>query len=356
MEIRVGIIGCGTISRVRHAPEYAANPDCVIRGFYDLFRPRAEELAAIYHARVYESWEEMLADPEIDAVSVCSSNDSHAMISIAALGARKHVLCEKPMALNLNDARNMLAASQQSGAKLMIGHNQRLMPAHGRAKEILEEGSLGRIIALNTCFKHSGPEHWSIDKNKNTWFFSKNAAFFGVLGDLGIHKIDLIRWLTGQEIVEVFADTSTLNKKNEAGQAIEVEDNAFCIFKMSGGIRASMHASWCNYGDEENSTVLYCEKGVMRIFCDPEHDIVVEIKDVCKIQHHLGGISTNAVQLKSGVIDQFIGELVRNEEPMVTGEDGFMALSVLTACLESSEKGGWVTPESIYERLYSIEK
>ena len=111
MTIRVGIFGCGKIAQVRHIPEYVANPYAEIRGFYDLNTKRAQELAEKYGGKAYDSYEALLADPDIDAVSVCAANHVHAEISIAALKAGKHVLCEKPMAISLEECEAMVQAA-----------------------------------------------------------------------------------------------------------------------------------------------------------------------------------------------------------------------------------------------------
>ena len=104
---RIGIIGCGKIAQVRHLPEYAANPDVQIAALTDLNEERTRELASRYGAKAYASAVELLADPSIDAVSICSANNSHAEMTIAALKAGKHVLCEKPMATTLEDCEAM---------------------------------------------------------------------------------------------------------------------------------------------------------------------------------------------------------------------------------------------------------
>ena len=119
--VKVGIIGCGKIAQVRHIPEYLDNPNAKLTGLYDLNLQRAKDLAEKYNCKSYESVEEMLADPEIDAVSVCVANHVHAEITIAALKAGKHVLCEKPMATKLEDCQMMVDTAEQMGKKLMIG-------------------------------------------------------------------------------------------------------------------------------------------------------------------------------------------------------------------------------------------
>ena len=171
--LNIGIIGCGKIAQVRHLPEYEQNPGAHIAGLYDLNQERAQALAAQYGAKAYESYEALLADPAIDAVSVCSANVSHAEIAVAALEAGKHVLCEKPMATTLEDCERMVAAAQKSGKYLMIDQNQRLAGAHRKARELIRAGAIGKPLTFRTAFRHGGPETWSVDPGKSTWFFDK---------------------------------------------------------------------------------------------------------------------------------------------------------------------------------------
>ena len=136
--IRVAVIGCGKIAQVRHLPEYATNPNAQLVAYYDKNSQRAHEVAAQYGGKVYDSYFDLLKDPEIDAVSVCVENRSHAEMTTAALYAGKHVLCEKPMAVTLAECESMVAAAEFNNRHLMIGHNMRFDPVHRRAKELLE--------------------------------------------------------------------------------------------------------------------------------------------------------------------------------------------------------------------------
>ena len=145
--LKVGIIGCGSIAKQRHGYEYFHNSDVEIKGFYDLISERAQALVDLYGGKVYAGVDELLADPEIDAVSVCMANAFHAEISIKALKAGKHVLCEKPMAVSLEECEAMVAAAKESGKRLMIGHNQRLAPAHKKAREILSSGATSILVS-----------------------------------------------------------------------------------------------------------------------------------------------------------------------------------------------------------------
>ena len=247
MSIRVGIIGCGKIAQVRHIPEYVANPNVELYGFYDINQARTEELAKKYGGKAFASYEELLADPEIEAVSVCAANHAHAEISIAALKAGKHVLCEKPMAVTLAECEAMVAAAEEAGKYLMIGQNQRLAKAHSKAKELIEQGAIGKVLTFRTIFGHGGPETWSIDPGSNVWFFDKTKAAMGAMADLGIHKTDMIQYVLGSKIVKTQAILTTLDKKDATGGLIGVDDNAICIYQMENGVIGTMTASWTYY-------------------------------------------------------------------------------------------------------------
>ena len=335
----IGIIGCGKIAQVRHIPEYADHPQAKLAGFFDLNQDRARALAEQWGGKAYSSWEELLADPAIDAVSVCVANNAHAQISIAALKAGKHVLCEKPMATTLEDCEAMVAAARESGKFLMIGQNQRLTKAHQKARELVENGTLGKILTFRTTFGHGGPETWSVDPGKNTWFFDKSKAAMGAMADLGIHKTDLIQYLLGQTVVETTAKVTTLDKRGADGQLIGVDDNAICIYRMSGGAMGTMTASWTFYGAEDNSTVLYGTKGILRIYDDPAYSLKLITADGEKVLYELEAIQTNDNQTKSGVIDCFMDCLVNNTPPAISGESVLTAMRAVFASLESSAEG-----------------
>ena len=337
--IRVGIAGCGKIAQVRHLPEYQDRPDVTIRGLFDLNQERAKALAEQYKARAYASYEELLADPEIDAVSICTANIAHAEMAIAALRAGKHVLCEKPMATTLEDCERMVKAAKESGKVLMIGQNQRLAAAHVKAKELLEAGAIGRLISFTTAFRHGGPETWTVDPGANTWFFDKSRAVMGAMADLGIHKTDLIQFLTGQKVVQVQAHLATLDKKYADGSPIGVDDNAICIYTLEGGAVGTMTASWTDYCGEDNSTVLFGTEGVMRIYEDPAHSVVLNRRGGGTEYYDVDKIQTNDAQTKSGGIDLFVDHLADPSKPFISAESVVTAMRAVFAALESSETG-----------------
>lgn len=337
--INVAVIGCGKIAQVRHIPEYLANPNTKLAGYYDLNHQRAQDLADQYGGKAFKTVEDLLADPTIDAVSVCTSNSTHAANAIAAMKAGKDVLCEKPMATSLDECIAMADTARETGRKLMIDQNQRFTAAHQKAKELAASGFLGKIISFSTTFGHGGPETWSIEPGKSTWFFDKNKSVLGAMADLGVHKTDLIQYILGRRIIAVTARIATLDKKDPEGHPIGVDDNAFCIYEMEGGIIGTMRASWTYYGEEDNSTLLYGTKGILHIYDSPDYSMKACMRDGSTIIFQMDHIQTNDNQTSTGIIDGFIDSLVKDERPPIDAEDVLPAMRAVFAAMESQKTG-----------------
>ena len=337
--IRIGILGCGHIARSRHIPEYASNPDCSLAGYYNPTAAKAEEMAERYGGRVYASAEELLADPGIDAVSVCTSNDAHAALSVAAMRAGKHVLCEKPMACSPEEAEEMLWVSEESGRLLMIGHNQRFLPAHREARVLLEQGAIGRVLGFRSTFAHGGPEMFMQEKDMDSWFFRKEKAGMGAMADLGVHKIDLIHYLLGERSVRVSARLGTLDKCSGSGDRISVDDNAVCLLETESGALGTVTASWTCYGRPDNSTVLYGSKGVMRLYDDPTRSLILHLADGREIPGRSGPMDFRA---PSGVIDCWIESIKAGKVLQADARSALDAMKTVFAAIRSSESGSCI--------------
>ena len=340
-KLRVGVIGSGSIATHRHAPEYALNPNVEIVAFADRVPERAEKLAKKYDAKAYSKAEDIIGIKDIDAVSVCTPNAFHAPLTIAALQAGKHVLCEKPMATSAEEAKAMIAAAAAAGKFLMIGHNQRLAPLHVKAKELISNGTIGKVISFRTSFSHPGPESWSIE-GATGWFFDKKQAFVGTMGDLGVHKADLIRWLLGEEIVEVASMVEHLEKPMG-----DVDDNAVCLLKSQTGAVGTLTASWTHYPGEDNATFVFGSKGHIRIGADPRFTVTCFLKTGEKQYFEVGALQTNegGGQSDTGVIRTFVESILTNTPPVISGDEGRKALAIILACLKSSETKQFVKVE-----------
>src|SRR5699024_7736213 len=272
----------------------------------------------------------------LDVISVCLPNYLHAPVSIAALNAGCHVLCEKPMATSRQEADDMIEAAERNGKKLMIGHNQRFVSSHQKAKMLIESGEVGKIYSFRTTFGHGGPEGWSAD-GARSWFFKKNKAFVGAMGDLGVHKADLMRFLLNEEFVDVTGLVETSAKEHA-----DVDDNAVLILKSKNGIVGTLAASWAYTAEEDNSTVIYCEKAILRLEDDPDYSLVVQYANGEFVKYKLAGIQSNEEggQTTSHVIDHFVESVLNNTAPLINGHEGKKSLEIILKALESTKKKG----------------
>ena len=344
MTIKFGVIGAGSIARYRHLPEILLNEYAEVHAVCDIIEPRAAEMALQYNCKSFTDYNRLIQDPEIDAVVVAATNATHAEMTIAALKQGKHVLCEKPMATTLDDGLKMLDAVKLSDKQLMIGHNQRLEPAHVKAKQIIESGKLGKVLSFTTIFGHPGCENWAID-GQDTWFFKKEHAGMGVLGDLAIHKFDLMRFILDDDYIDAVASLATLAKTYPDGNLIDVEDNATCIVSTKKGAIGTFIASW-TYQKEDNSTRIYAENGVLEIYTDPDFPLVVHYDHQTSELHKMGKQSTNVEQVKSGIIDTFVDALIIGKTVPIPGEEGIKALEAALACQQASQLGHMVLIEN----------
>jgi len=327
--LRVGVIGAGRIAEVRHIPEYLSNKDVELVAIADIDKVQLEKIGKKFNIkRLYTDYREMIKNEKLDAVSVCTPNYLHASITIDALEKGLNVLVEKPMATSLEEADRMIEVAEKNGRILMVGHNQRLAPGHQIAKKIIESGILGKINMVRTVFGHGGPEFWS---PRGKWFFNKKEAFAGVMADLGIHKVDLVRWLLGQEVKRVSAFKGTFEKSGD------VEDNGVAIMEFEKGTLGILQVSWTLKPGEDNSTIFYCEKGMLKLFAEPDRPVVVSLREKGDYMNDfargdmsfdLPPMQTNEVggQFNSGVIDYFVECILNNKKTIHIwrrGEKGF---------------------------------
>jgi len=338
-KLNVAIIGCGRISQVRHIPEYAANPDARFAGFFDLNRSRAQSLAEQYGGVAYDSWQSVVGDSGVDAVSICTTNATHAEIAQAALAAGKNVLLEKPMATTLGECEALVDSAAHASGLLMLDHNQRFNKAHLMARDLYLAGTIGKLVGFRTTFGHGGPETWSVDPGPKTWFFDSKQTSMGAIGDLGVHKTDLLHFLTDENVVGVMAKLATLDKTDPAGRPIPVDDNAVAIYTLSNGAVGTMTASWSFHGAEDNSTVLYGQRGIITIYGDPEFQVVVTKPGVDPEKHSVEPIQTNDNQTASGVIDAFVQAVRQGQPSPVPASEALMTMRAVFACQQSSRTG-----------------
>jgi predicted dehydrogenase len=193
-KMKVAVIGCGTIARNEHIKAYCSNNLAEIKYLVDIKQERALELAKIYNVPFIETdFRKILDDTEVEAVSICTPNDTHAPMAIACLNAGKHVLCEKPAALSMEQVVEMKAAADRNNRILNIGVVNRYNTAVNKIKQLIDDGELGKVYHINCSFR----AHRSIPGLGGP-FTTKAKSGGGVLIDWGVHFLDLIFYSLGQ--------------------------------------------------------------------------------------------------------------------------------------------------------------
>ena len=191
--IKVGVIGCGTIANAAHIPSYMKNPDVEIAYFCDIIPERAEKAVREYGCgKAVVDYHDVINDPAVDAVSVCTPNGAHPMIAIDALRAGKHVLCEKPAARTWPEVEQMIAAQHETGRILAIGVVNRFNDSVRKIKQYIDEGRLGNVHHVYVSFR----QHRSIPGLGGA-FTTKAMAGGGVLIDWGVHYLDIVMFCCG---------------------------------------------------------------------------------------------------------------------------------------------------------------
>ncbi len=331
--VRVGVIGAGMIAQREHIPGYQKCGNAEVVAVADPLEDRVKEVACCFNIpNVYTEWRKVVQRKDVDAVSVCTPNATHAEISIAAAKAGKHVLVEKPMATSMAEVDAMIAAAEKAGVHLMVEQTVRFYPESEAAKDILESGILGKIQTVRGRVSHGGPEYWS---PTGKWFLQRKHAFGGTMCDLAIHGIDLIRWLVGEPIVEVAGFQGLLEKKGT-----DVEDNGVFIYKFASGAMGTMESSWTTR-PEDTCVHLYCQNGNIKLTLWQEEETVVTQPMVVEVECPAGAFvpSLPKESRRGGPFAYFVHCIETGEKPFVSGEEGGASLEVILAAYESARTG-----------------
>ncbi|MBA2565133.1 MAG: Gfo/Idh/MocA family oxidoreductase [Gemmatimonadetes bacterium] len=232
--LRVGIVGAGAIAQVAHLPAYRRLHTVQVVALCDVDPTKLRVLQARYGIpRVHRSYEELLASKDVDAVDICLPNDLHHRAVLAALAAGKHVLCEKPLALRADHARELVAAREAAGVQLLVGMNNRFRHDSILLKRFVETGELGRPLFIKTGWLKRRKQ---IDSRR--WRYRRDVAGGGVLIDLGVQVLDLALWLADYPAIE-----RVQARLIRETPGIDVEDSAL-VFLQGGDLTVTVEVSW----------------------------------------------------------------------------------------------------------------
>ena len=344
-KLKIGVIGVGNIAEC-HITGYKKNPDVELYAFCDINEARVKEKGEKHGVtKLYTDLDRMLAElPELDAVSVCTWNNGHAECTIKALNAGKHVLCEKPMAMNAKEAQAMIDASKKNGKKLMVGFVRRFGNDTAVARDFIDAGSVGDVY-------YAKVQYLRRNGCPGGWFSDKSRSGGGPLIDLGVHVIDLARYLMGRPMpVSAYGATFSgmgvrANLKDKAGytasdaamQIHDVEDLATALVKFDNGSVLAVEASFNMHGVGKNNIELYGTKGGVTL--SPEFRLYTEIND------YLANVTLDKPTALSfdglfqNEINYFVESLLVDRDLSEIAEDGCTLMKILDAIYESARCG-----------------
>lgn len=351
-KLRIGIIGCGGIARGKHMPALKKIKEVEMVAFCDIIRERAEKAAKEYgvpDAKVYEDYKELLADQTIDVVHVLTPNREHSFITVDALESGKHVMCEKPMAINTEEAQKMLDAAKRTGKKLTIGYQNRFRPDSQFLKRACEKGELGDIyFAKAIALRRRGVPTWGV-------FLNEYEQGGGPLIDIGTHSLDLTLWMMDNYKPKMVVGSVYKKLGNQSEPAnsfgdwdpekFKVEDSAFGYIVMENGATIMLESSWAlnilDYGEAQT------------VLCGTEAG--ADMKDGLRLNSvRYNRQCEEKVNLKAGGVAYFDGEkvepadvearqwikaILEGKEPVVKPEQAIVVTKILEAIYKSAAEG-----------------
>ncbi|NLL71135.1 MAG: Gfo/Idh/MocA family oxidoreductase [Epulopiscium sp.] len=351
-EVRIGIIGCGGIANSKHMPSLAKIKNVKMVAFCDIVEERAQKAVKEFgtpDAKAYKDYHELLKDSSIDVIHVCTPNKSHADITIAALEADKHVMCEKPMAKTAQDARRMLEAAKRTGKKLTIGYQNRFRNDSQYLYQACRRNDLGEIyFAKAHALRRRAVPTWGV-------FLNEEEQGGGPLIDIGTHALDLTLWMMDNYKPKTVMGTvyhKLGDQKNTANawgdwdpEKFTVEDSAFGFITMENGATIILESSWAlNTLDigEGKTTLCGTKAGA-------------DMKDGLRIN----GVEFNRMyvkkpELKAGGVDFYDGQsespsdkearmwiesIINDTDPVVKPEEALVVTEILEAIYQSAKTG-----------------
>ena len=328
-----------------HAEAYIANlraiPDVDLIGVADIDAGRGERFAQAYETAFYPDYGDLLeAGP--DGVIVCSENSRHRPLVEMAAARGVHVLCEKPLATTLLDARAMVDACEKAGVLLMTAFPMRFSTPILEVKNRLDSGDLGRVY----CFNASN--NGELPTKHRAWFVDRELAGGGALMDHTVHLVDLMRWYLGSEVQEVYAQT---NKVFYAGE-VEVETGGLEMITFQNGVFATIDTSWSRppYWPTWGGLAfeMVTERGAVVVDAFKQNLTVYSQAEKRPVWSYWGSDANVAM------IEDFVSSIREGRPPRATGVDGLRAVEVTLAAYESAGRGQPVSLDPLLPDSFSM--
>lgn len=316
--VKIGMVSFAHMHAYGYAESLKRLPGVEIVAIADEDETRGTDAARRFGGDYYRDYQALLRQ-DVDAVVICTANVNHAEVTIAAAQAGKHVLCEKPIATTVEDAKRMIEACAKAGVKLQTAFPCRFNAPVRRVKDMTARDELGRIVSMKGTNRGQNPGGWFIEKAKSGG---------GAVLDHTVHVVDLMRWFTGSEIKEVYAEVDT------RFYDIDIDDCGLLMLEFENGIFASHDPSWSRcktfptWGDVTMEIV--GTDGVTRLDAFAQH-LTVYNDTQNRVSDDFWGND-----MDFDLVTDFVAAVRDDRPPSITGEDGLRAMEVALAAYESA--------------------
>lgn len=338
-KVNFGLIGCGSVSPYHvRAMQKATNAELIMAADSD--RDRAKQFAGRFGIESAGDVDELLENRDIEAVSIAAPHDTLPILGTKAAAAGKHIIVEKPMAATYEDAKKLISVCREAGIKLTVWLERRYQPFAIKAKSYVENKSLGSItLGIINTIGYKKASYWNYgfrdEGPYTTWRQKKKRSGGGVLIMNSFHQIDLMLFISGEEVAEVYGQSACFNRD------IEVENVATISMRCKSGALINLTASTCAYG--LGRYPLYAARDII---CGTEGSCVLTIP--LEIKQKISGDRTfdlpilNLVETKSLQLEAFSEAIISDSKPPIAPEDALKVLRIITAAYRSAETGAAV--------------
>ena len=315
-QLKIGIIGAGRIGSL-HAKSITYNvPTATVVGITDVFKANAEKVAAELNIpRIYDDYKQMLSDPEVEAVLVCSSTDTHADIAIETAEAGKHIFCEKPVDLTPEKVNAVIAAVEKAGVKLQVGFNRRFDHNFANVRAMVNDGKIGDVHIVKITSRDPAPPPAEY-----------SAVSGGMFLDMTIHDFDMARFLAGSEVTEVYANATCL------------VDPAISLKFANGAIGVIDNSRRAAYGYDQRIEV-FGSKGAAVASNDTPTNVVFMGDEGVVADKPLYFFLERYMQSFRDEMLQFVEAVLEDKDTPTTGADGLNSILVALAAKKSVAEG-----------------
>ena len=336
-QVGVGIIGSQFVAEL-HAEAFARVPQARVVAVASPTAGHAQSFAAKHGIpKSFADYRLLLEQPEVDLVTLALPNQLHCQATVDAAAAGKHVICEKPLCLTLQEADRMIAACAEAGVKLMYAEELCFTPKYVRAKELVDAGAIGDLYLLKQAEKHNGPHA--------SWFWDVERSGGGVTLDMGCHAFEFFRWVLGKPAATaVTAQMGTYVHRDKT----QGDDDAVIIVEFGDAVRGMAEESWAKLGGMDDRVELYGSAGVifadllrgnaLHTYSELGYDYAVE-----KASLTTGWTFTTFEEMWNYGFPQemqhFAQCVLNDTPPLETGEDGKAVLEIIFAAYESAGTG-----------------